>query len=35
MAVPLKFDFEIFSAFFNRGYTCQVQTEQHWSFDRT
>lgn len=34
MAVPLKFDFEIFSAFFSRGYTVQVQTEQHRSFDK-
>lgn len=34
MAVPLKFDFEIFSAIFSRGYSGQVQTEQHWSFDK-
>lgn len=34
MAVLLKFNFEIFSAFFNRGYTSQVQTEQHCSFDK-
>lgn len=34
MAVPLKFDFEIFSGIFSRGYSGQVQTEQHWSFDK-
>lgn len=34
MAVPLMFDFEIFSAFFSKDYSDQVQTEQHWSFDK-
>lgn len=34
MAVPLKFDFEIFTAFFSGDYTGQVETEQHWSSDK-
>lgn len=34
MAVPLKLDFEIFSAVFSWGYTGQVQTEKHWNFDK-